>query len=160
MAFSLAWRNFRRMQDLTLGFAVLALVADALMAWPVLPGSLGLKLAVIVFFPLFYLAAVVACGLFIRPLREFLIRFVWLTYKTGFGQSVISVLLTFAVVIAVAAYTWWVSAGAADGGQYPAGVFSGFGAGIGILIVQSVLTHGLERDPVVRAEVEEAEEEA
>jgi hypothetical protein len=160
MAFSLAWRNFRRMQDLTLGFAALALLADALMAWPVLPGETGLKLAVIVLFPLLYMAAVVACGLLIKPLREFLTRFVWLTYKTGFGQSVISVLLSFAVLIAVAGYTWWVSAGAADGGQYPAGVFSGFGAGIGILIVQSVLTHRLERDPQVRAELEDLEEEA
>lgn len=159
MAFSLAWRNFRRMQDLTLVFAVLALVADALLAWPVLPGSPALKLAVIVLFPVLYLAGVVACGLLIRPLRLFLMRFVWLTFKTGFGQSAVSVLLSFAILLAVAAYTWWVSRGAAGGGQYPAGVFSGFGAGIGILIVQSILTHRLQYDPQVRAEVEaEAED--
>jgi hypothetical protein len=159
MAFSLAWRNFRRMQDLTLLFAVLALIANALLAWPILPGSHGLKLSVMVLFPVLYLAGVAACGLFIRPLRDFLMRFVWLSFKTGFGQSVLSVLLSVAVLTAVAGYTWWVSRGAADGGQYPAGVFSGFGAGIGILLVQAVLVRRLQREPVVLREVVEDEEE-
>jgi hypothetical protein len=155
MAFSLAWRNFRRMQDLTLGFACLAVLADAILAWPVLPGGTGLKLTFVVLFPILYLAGVAACGLLIPPLRDFITRFVWLTFRTGFGQSVISVLLAFAVLAAVTAYTWWVSAHAATGGQYPAGVFSGFGAGIGLLIVQAVITHRIQRDPIVRKELEE-----
>jgi hypothetical protein len=158
MAFSLAWRNFRRMQDLTLVFAVLTLIADALLAWPVLPGSTRLKLAVMVLFPALYLAAVAAIGLFIRPVREFLMRFMWLSFKAGYGQSVVSVLLSVAVLAAVAAYTWWVSRGAASGGQYPAGVFSGFGAGIGILLVQAVLVRRLQAEPQVRDEVEEGED--
>ena len=155
MAFSLAWRNFRRMQDLTLVFASLAFVADALLAWPILTGTVGLKLAVILAFPALYLVGVTALGLWLKPLRKFLVRFVWMSFKAGFGQSVISVLLSVGVLLAVTAYTYWVSAGAADGGQYPAGVFSGFGAGIGILIVQTVITHRLQADPEVRAEVEE-----
>jgi hypothetical protein len=155
MAFSLAWRNFRRMQDLTLGFAVLALIADAILAWPVLPGGRGLKLIFIVAFPAFYLLGVTAAGLLIRPLRNVLTRFVWITFKTGFGQSVISVLLPFAVLAAVTGYTWWVASRAATGGQYPAGVFSGFGAGIGLLIVQAVITHRIQADPIVRPELEE-----
>jgi hypothetical protein len=155
MAFSLAWRNFRRMQDLTLVFASLAFVADALLAWPILPGTLGLKLMVILAFPAAYLVGVMVFGLWLAPLRRILVRFVWMSFKAGFGQSVISVLLSVAVLVAVTAYTYWVSAGAANGGQYPAGVFSGFGAGIGILIVQTVITHRLQADPEVRAEVEE-----
>jgi hypothetical protein len=155
MALSVAWRNFRRMQDLTLGFACLAVVADALLAWPVVPGGTGLKLTFIVAFPLFYLGLVAVCGLWVRPLREVITRFVWITFRTGFGQSVISVLIPFAVLSGITAYTWWVSAHAADGGQYPAGVFSGFGAGIGLLIVQAVITHRIERDPVLRQELEE-----
>ena len=155
MAFSLAWRNFRRMQDLTLLFASLAFVADALLAWPILPGSVNLKLMVILAFPALYLLGVMLFGLWLKPLRRVLVRFVWMSFKAGFGQSVLSVLLSVAVLVAVTAYTDWVSAGAADGGQYPAGVFSGYGAGIGILIVQTVITHRLQRDPHVRAEVEE-----
>ena len=155
MAFSLAWRNFRRMQDLTLGFACLALLADAILAWPVVPGGTGLKITFIVLFPALYLAGVAACGLLIAPLRDFITRFVWITYKTGFGQSVISVLIPFAVLAAITAYTWWVAAHAATGGQYPAGVFSGFGAGIGLLIVQAVITHRIQRDPIVSKELEE-----
>lgn len=155
MALSLAWRNFRRMQDLTLGFACLALLADAILAWPVVPGTIGLKVIFIVLFPAFYLTVVAACGLLIAPLRDFITRFVWITFRTGFGQSVISVLIPFAVLAAITAYTWWVAAHAASGGQYPAGVFSGFGAGIGLLIVQAVITHRIERDPVLRQGLEE-----
>jgi len=155
MAFSLAWRNFRRMQDLTLGFACLAMVADAILAWPVVPGGTGMKLTFIVAFPLFYLGLVAVCGLYIARVRDFITRFVWITFKTGFGQSVISVLIPFAVLAAITAYTWWVSAHAAQGGQYPAGVFSGFGAGIGLLIVQAVITHRIQRDPIVRQELED-----
>lgn len=153
MALSLAWRNFRRMQDLTLGFASLAFAADAILAWPVLPGSVTLKLAVIVGFPAFYLVAVAAAGLLVPPLRRALTRFVWMSFKAGFGQSVLSVLISVAALTLVTFYTWWVSQGAAHGGQYPAGVFSGFGAGIGILVVQTRLTHLLERDPEVQKEL-------
>ena len=106
-------------------------------------------------FPAIYLAGVTAAGLLIPPLRDVITRFVWITFKTGFGQSAISVLLPFAVLAAITGYTWWVSAHAATGGQYPAGVFSGFGAGIGLLIVQAVLTHRIQHDPIVRPELEE-----
>ena len=44
--------------------------------------------------------------------------------------------------------------GAADGGRYPAGVFSGYAAGIGILAAQAVLVRVLERDPEVRRQIE------
>ena len=45
-------------------------------------------------------------------------------------------------------------AGVAQGGRYPAGVFSGYAAGIGILLVQAVLARALERDPQIRTQIE------
>lgn len=155
MAYTPAWRNFRRMQNLTLTFAVLAFVADGLMAWPILPGTTRLKVLVIIVFPALYAAAVAAVGYWLPPARRRALRFVWITFKTGFGQSVVSVLLSVAILCTVAAYTDWVSLGAAKGGQYPAGAFSGFGAGIGILLVQVLMTRRLQADPMVRAEIEQ-----
>jgi hypothetical protein len=48
-------------------------------------------------------------------------------------------------------------AGVSHGGRYPAGVFSGYAAGIGILFVQAVLVRSLERDPEVRSRIEASE---
>jgi hypothetical protein len=158
MAYTAAWRNFRRMQQLSLTFAALALVADGIAAWPILPGSVGLKAAVILAFPLGYAVVVAVIGLGVRPLRSFLQNFVWMSFKAGFGQSVFSVLLSVTVLSLITAYTYWVSAGAAHGGQYPAGAFSGFGAGVGILIVQTTLTYSLQADPWLRGEIEERDE--
>lgn len=155
MAKSLAWRNFRRMQDLTLAFASLAYLADAILAWPLLPGGRALKLSIIVFFPIGYLIAVAALTMFVKRLRQVMTRFVWMSFKAGFGQSPISVLASMGVLTLITAYTYASSANAAESGRIPAGVFSGFGAGIGILIVQAVLTHRIQRDPDVQAEVDE-----
>jgi hypothetical protein len=41
----------------------------------------------------------------------------------------------------------------AHGGRYPAGVFSGYGAGIGILFAQAILVRALERDPALRSRI-------
>lgn len=149
------WRNFRRMQDLTLGFASAAYVADAILAWPIIPAATGFKLAIMLFFPLVYLIGVTALTLTIKPLRELMTRFVWMSFKAGFGQTVFSVLASIGMLTVITAYTYFASLGSADGGPYPAGAFSGFGAGIGILIVQTVLTHRMQHDPEFEAEVEE-----
>ena len=45
-------------------------------------------------------------------------------------------------------------AGVAHGGRYPAGVFSGYGAGIGILFAQAMLVIALEREPKIREIIE------
>jgi hypothetical protein len=42
----------------------------------------------------------------------------------------------------------------AHGGRYPAGVFSGYAAGIGILVAQILLVRQIERDPAVRPLIE------
>lgn len=155
MAYTAAWRNFRRMQQLSLAFASLALIADGIAAWPILPGSLGLKATVILAFPIAYAVVVAVVGLGVRPLRLFLQKFVWMSFKARFGQTVFSVLLSVTVLSLITAYTYWVSLGASHGGQYPAGAFSGFGAGVGILIVQTTLTFRLQADPWLRSEIEE-----
>lgn len=155
MALSPDWRNFRRMQDLTLGFAAAAFVADAILAWPLIPAETGFKLSILVFFPAVYLIGVTALTLSIRPLRDWMTRFVWMSFKAGFGQTVISVLVSIGMLCAITVYTYWASLGAAEGGPSPAGAFSGFGAGIGILIVQTVLTHRLQHDPEFETEVED-----
>jgi hypothetical protein len=50
---------------------------------------------------------------------------------------------------------YWQISRAVPGGLYPAGVFSAYGAGIGILAAQAALVRVLERQPDVRAEIEE-----
>ena len=88
------------------------------------------------------------------PVRRWLKRYVWLSFAAGFGQSVGSVLTSLGVLAVAAVFIHWQIAGAAGGGRYPAGVFSAFGAGIGILVAQAVLVRVLEREPKIREIIE------
>jgi hypothetical protein len=45
----------------------------------------------------------------------------------------------------VAGFMVWQVHAAARGGRYPGGVFSGYGAGIGLLLAQAILVRRLER---------------
>jgi hypothetical protein len=77
------------------------------------------------------------------------------SFRWGFGQTPISVLTGVGVLAAMAAFIWWQCHQAAfNGGRYPAGVFSGYAAGIGILIAQFLIGRRLERDPDVRPLIE------
>jgi hypothetical protein len=49
---------------------------------------------------------------------------------------------------------YWQISNAAPGSPYPAGVFSGYAAGIGILAAQALLVRVLERHPDVKREIE------
>jgi hypothetical protein len=49
---------------------------------------------------------------------------------------------------------YWQISRAVPGGLYPAGVFSAYGAGIGILAAQAALVRVLEKDPGIRKEIE------
>jgi hypothetical protein len=81
-------------------------------------------------------------------------RYVWMSFTAGFGQTPMSVLWGLGLLVAAAAFIAAQIAGVGHGGRYPMGVFAGYGAGIGILIAQSLLTVALEREPGVRADIE------
>ena len=101
------------------------------------------------FLGLSFLAALVA-----PPVRRFLERHLWLSYRTGFGQTPISVLGGLGVLLAVAGFIFWSVADGARGGRYPGGAFSGYAAGIGLLLAQTLIVRRMERDPEHRAEIE------
>jgi hypothetical protein len=156
MALSRAWRLFRRMQDSALAAALLIYAIAVLYAWRTLPGPGALKLQRTIAFPgLFFLLAL--AGILLTPgLRASLSRHLWISFRTGFGQSVISVLAGIGVLVAAAAFIFWQTWSAAHGGRYPAGAFSGYAAGIGLLFAQTVLVRRLERDPALRSQIEES----
>jgi len=146
---------FRRMQDSAFVAAVLIYAAATVHAWRVLPGAAALKAELILLFPAIFFALALTACLVVPLLRGALSRHVWISFRTGFGQSVISVLAVVGVLIGAAGFIYWQTHGVASGGRYPAGVFSGYGAGIGLLLAQALLVRRLERDPVFRSQIEE-----
>ena len=150
-----AWRNFKRMQASGCLFAALVYLGAVVHAWRVLPGAASLKLLVTLAFPAVYFLAALVLPLIVPPLRRLLKRYVWMSFAAGFGQSVGSVLTGLGVLGLAALFIHWQIAGAAGGGRYPAGVFSAFGAGIGILVAQAVLVRVLEREPKIREIIED-----
>lgn len=156
MTFKATWRMFRRMQDSTVVVAVLIYLAAVLYAWRVLPDIGQMKSQRTLVFPAVAFVLALAAILAIGPIRRALSRHVWISYRTGFGQSVISVLVGVAVLIVMAGFIYWNTWAAAHGAApYPAGVFSGYAAGIGLLLAQAVIVRLMERDPVLRAQIEE-----
>lgn len=149
-----SWRNFRRMQMSTFAAACLIYAGAVFYAWRTLPGDDELKLQRTVLFPTSFLLLSWLLPLLIPAARRLLARHVWLSYQSGFGQSVISVLTGIGVLAAAAGFIYWQVANVENGGRYPAGVFSGYAAGIGILVAQLLLVRRLEQDPAVRAVIE------
>lgn len=146
------------MQFSTLTVAGLIYAGAVLYAWRTLPGGEELKLYRTIVFPLVFLLLSWCVPLAVAPLRKRLSGYVWMSYMAGFGQSVISVVTGIGLLVAAAGFIYWQVAAVAHGGRYPAGVFSGYGAGIGILIAQIMLLGRLERDPAVRQLIEAPEE--
>lgn len=155
MSHTISWRNFRRTQTCAPIAAGLIYGGALLYAWGALPGAQGLKLGVLVAFPLGYLLATLAACVYVRPIRRKLARYVWLSFVAGFGQKPASILIGVGVLAAAGALIYHQVHDAAGGGRYPAGVFSAYGAGIGILIAQAVLTRALERDRAIAPLIEE-----
>jgi len=149
-----AWRNFKRMQASACLFATLIYFGAVVHAWRVLPGSPGLKLTVTLAFPIAYFLASFLLPLYIKPLRRVLKRYVWLSFAAGFGQTAWSVLFGLGLLALAAMFIYLQIHSVADGGRYPAGVFSGYGAGIGILFAQATLVLVLEREPKIREIIE------
>ena len=65
------------------------------------------------------------------------------------------VLVGVGVVSGAAAFIFWRTWSATQGGSWPAGAFSGYAAGIGLLLAQAVLVRRMERDPALRSKIEE-----
>lgn len=151
------WRMFRRMQDTIVAVAALVYLAAVVQAWRVLPGADILKLQRTALFPGGFLVAAFSLALFAPPVRAFITRHLWVSYRSGYGQSVISVLGGVGVLIAVAGLIFWQVHSGAHGGPYPGGAFSGYAAGIGLLCAQALLVRRIERDPTMRAHIERAD---
>jgi hypothetical protein len=149
-----AWRNFKRMQDIAVIGGGLIYAGAVIHAWRVLPGTAQLKAELTLLFPAGFLLLFWLGPLLAPPARRMLERYVWMSFEAGFGQSAVSVMVAVGVLAAAAAFIYLQVAGVAHGGRYPAGVFSGYGAGIGILLAQAIIARRLERHPDVRPRIE------
>jgi hypothetical protein len=149
-----AWRNFKRMQDCACLVASLIYAGATIHAWRVLPGPDQSKLVFFIAAPMIFLGLTVLAPFAIGGLRRLLSRYVWMSFNAGFGQTPGSIVSGLGLLGFAAGLIYWQIAGVAHGGRYPAGVFSGYAAGIGILLVQAILARDLERDPDVRRRIE------
>lgn len=104
--------------------------------------------------PGLFLSLSLSLPLAVGAVRRALARYVWMSFLAGFGQTVRSILAGVALLGGAAALIYWQIANAASGGRYPAGVFSGYAAGIGILAAQAALVRVLERHPDVKKQIE------
>ena len=155
MTFIRAWRDFRRMQDVAVGAAALIYAGAVVNAFQVLPGGAGLIAQRTLIWPAMFLFVSLAIPLVVPALKRLLARYVWLSFQAGFGQTPLSVLTGVGLLAAAALFIYWQVWAVGHGGRYPAGVFSGYAAGIGILAAQAVLVRALETVPEVRAQIEE-----
>lgn len=155
MAHLASWRRFKRLQTASCVVASLIYAGAAVHAWRVLPGRPGLKAAVILVFPAVYCLAAFVVPLQIKPLRRMLKRYVWMSFSAGFGQTPASVIGGLGLLGLAAAFIYVQIGGALHGGPYPAGAFSAYGAGIGILLAQALLVTALEREPKIRLLIEQ-----
>jgi hypothetical protein len=149
-----AWRNFKRMQDSTVAVASLIYAGAVVNAFEALPGPSGLVAQRTLVWPGIFLSLSLGLPLVVGPIRRSLTRYVWLSFQAGFGQTVMSILTGVGLLSGAALFMYWQIGDAAHGGRYPAGVFSGYGAGIGILAAQAALVRVLERHPDVRREID------
>ncbi len=149
-----AWRDFKRMQLAAPLFAALVFAAAVIHAWQAIPAADSVKRAFLLLFPAVYCMAVLVVALQLQVARRALKRYVWLSFAAGFGQSPVSVLTGLGVLAAAAGFIYWRIHAAGGGGPYPAGVFSAFGAGLGVLFAQGLLVSALEREPKIRAIIE------
>ncbi len=148
MTYQKPWLDFRRMQDVAALAAILIYGAALIQGFLVLPGGGLLARERLLIWPGLFALASFSIPLAILPLRKQLARYVWGSFHAGFGQSPPSVLTGIGLLLAAAAFIFWQIDGASRGGRYPTGVFSAFGAGIGILLAQVWLVRVLQRDPL------------
>ena len=153
MAFTTAWRNFKRMQDLTVTAASLIYVAAAIDANARLHGGLPVVLRWVVLWPAAYLGFSLAIPLLVGPIKRWLTRYVWMSFQAGFGQTPGSVLVGVLLLLGAGLFIWEEVGRAARAGLVGANVFSAYAAGIGILAAQAVLVRVLETVPDVQEKI-------
>jgi hypothetical protein len=143
------------MEYSTFAAGALIYAAGALHAWTVIAAPAALKLQRIVLIPGAMFLVTVAVGLLAPPFRHALKTHLWISFRTGFGQSVISVLAVVLVLAFFAGFIYFDTAQAAHGGQFPASAFSAYATGVGVLLAQAILVRRLESDPVLGPRIAE-----
>jgi len=155
MAFTPAWRNFKRMQDLTVAAASLIYAAGVIDALNRLPGGEAAILRWSLLVPAAYLGFSMGLPLLIPAVKRWLSKYVWMSFQAGFGQTPASVVIGVALLLGFGLFIHEEVARAAKAGHPGVNVFSAYAAGIGILAAQAILVRFLEATPEVRAEIEE-----
>ena len=155
MAFTPAWRNFKRMQDLTVAAASLIYVAAVLNAVDRLPGGVATVLRWTVLGPAAFCGFSLGIPLIVPPIRRWLLKYVWMSFQAGFGQTAGSVVVGVTLLLGAGLFIWWQVGRAAQAGLAGANVFAAYAAGIGILAAQAILVRALEQAPDVRERIVE-----
>ena len=155
MAFTPAWRNFKRMQDLTVAAASLIYAAAVLNALGRLPGGEAAILRWTLLWPAAYLGFSLAIPLLVAPLKRWLAKYVWMSFQAGFGQTPGSVVVGMALLLGAGLFIWRQVDHAAAVGQVGVNVFAAYAAGIGILAAQAILVRALEQVPDIRERIVE-----
>ncbi len=154
MTYTRAWRNFKRMQDMTVAVASLIYAAAAVHALSVLPGGRAAVLGWTLGWPAVWLVGVYLISILTPVLKRGMARWVWMSFQAGFGQTPGSILGGVALLLGAGAFIYWQVDRAALG-QSGANVFSAYAAGIGVLAAQAVLARALESLPEVRVHIED-----
>ena len=154
MGVSPAWRLFRSMNYSTVAAASLIYAAAAVHAWRVLPAASRVKFVWILAYPSVFFLAALVIPLAAPPVRRRLKAHVWISFRTGFGQSVVSVLAVVLVLAVAAGFVFFDTARGAHGGHFPTPAFAAFATGVGILLAQALMVRRIERDPVLRPAIE------
>jgi hypothetical protein len=149
-----AWRNFKRTEDFAVATAALIYAGAVLYAFDHLPADHSVIAQRTLLWPAVFLTLSLALPLLLGGLRRPLTRYVWMSFRAGFGQTARSILGGLAIPAGAAVVMYWQISSATPGSPYPAGVFSGYAAGIGILAAQAALVRVLERHPDVKREIE------